>query len=103
MKMMKKLLLLFYAILLSVAVNAQVTVSPSVPKASESITITYNATGTPLAGAAALKMHSGVVIAGPSSTAWEHVIGTWGDSNSPGTMTNTGGNTWQITFVYRNY
>lgn len=62
------------------------------------ITITYDATKgtTGLVGSDKVYMHSGAGFSGPGS-AWESVIGNWGQDDGVGEMTNIGENLWQIT------
>lgn len=83
----------------------QVTISPQFATADQQITITYDATqgSSNLQGVSRVKAHMGVILTGPAGTSWEHVIGAWGDPNSPGEMTSLGNNKWSITITPRSY
>lgn len=73
-----------------------VTVSPALPAASEPITITFDATGTALDGVMPVYLHSGVSTTASTPTAFDYVVGNWGQDDMVGIMTNISGNTWQI-------
>ncbi len=96
---------IFFLFFSVVSIKAQVTVSPAFPTADQPITITYDATqgASNLIGVSRVKIHSGVILSGPTGTAWSHVIGTWGNPDSPGEMTSLGNNKWSITFTPRTY
>lgn len=78
-----------------------VTLDPAFPTAEEQLTITYDATKgvSGLKNAAKVYMHSGVVLSGPEGTAWNNVVGNWGQDNEIGEMTAVEGEPgkWQIT------
>ncbi len=78
-----------------------VVLSPALPTADEPVTIIYDASQgvSGLAGASKVYMHSGVVLSGPEGTAWNNVVGNWGQDNGLGEMTPVEGepNKWQIT------
>lgn len=88
---MKKLLLsLSFALLFSVASNAQYD-----------LTITYNSNSgvSQLGTATQIYMHSGASdLAGPLDTScWHYIVGNWGANDGIGEMVNLGGTTWTIT------
>lgn len=68
------------------------------PGGEQLITITYDATKgtTGLVGAESVYMHSGAGFSGPGS-AWESVIGNWGQDDGVGQMYSVGEDLWQIT------
>lgn len=78
-----------------------VTLDPAVPTADEQVTITYDATKgiSGLGAAAKVYMHSGVVLSGPEGTAWNNVVGNWGQDDGVGEMSPVEGEPgkWQIT------
>ena len=77
--------------------SPMVTVSPSLPLDNVPVTITFNATGTALAGASKVYFHSGVSVNQSSPQSFNYSIGNWGQDDGVGLMTSTGTNTWQIT------
>jgi 1,4-alpha-glucan branching enzyme len=74
-----------------------VTVIPTMPTDAETITITFDASSTALAGASAVYCHAGVSVTSSDLTAFDHVIGNWGQDDGVGIMTNLGGDMWQLT------
>ncbi len=79
-----------------------VTLTPASPTADQSVTVTIDATGTPLAGAAKVYMHAGVVTtntANPLGSDWRFVKGNYGADDGIGQMTAVVGqaNKWSIT------
>lgn len=104
---MKKSLLLVCLFLLFIGTCswAQVTVSDPFPRVDQPVTIIYDATqgASGLVGASRVKMHSGVILTGPTGTSWQHVVGAWGDPSSAGEMTSLGNNRWSITITPRTY
>lgn len=101
-------LTLFLGLLLfSGQVFGQISWSPTFPTADEPVTITYDATqGTSsLPGASSVYMHAGVILSGPNGTAWENVVGNWGQADGIGQMTPVPGQTdvWEITITPRTY
>lgn len=99
---MFKLLFACLNIFLSFALFAQnVTLTPANPNAEQTITLTFNATGTPLAGETKVYAHAGVVTTNTSTPGggdWKFVRGTWGQDNGVGQMTAVAGqpNQWQL-------
>lgn len=81
-----------------------VTLSPALPTATTSLTITFNASNTSLEGASKVYLHSAAVTESPTSETWGTTIGNWGQDDGVGQMTATGNpNEWSITFVPENY
>ncbi|MGE0589422.1 MAG: FG-GAP-like repeat-containing protein [Cyclobacteriaceae bacterium] len=75
-------------------------------------TLTFDATGTELQGAAKVYAHAGVItvdkenpIKDDPTAPWQYVVGNWGADDGLGQMTNVGGEIWQITLnsTLRNY
>lgn len=93
---MKQLALLF--LLWSVTLlNAQVTTNPTLPTTQDIITVTFNATGTPLAGYTGdIYAYTGVTV---NSLKWQNIIGG-ADWNAPISgrpkLTRTGTNTYTL-------
>ena len=104
---MKKILLAFIGIITTSFAIAQVTTNPVCFGDEDEITIIYDATlgSSTLVGATKVYMHSGVVTDSPEGTAWQHVIGDWGEDNGIGQMTKVSGETdkWEITLTPRTY
>lgn len=80
-----------------VVLNGKVTVTPGKPTRTEPVTTTLDATGTALAGATSVYLHSGVATDKPGSYAFSKSVGNWGVDDGLGKMTNIGTNLWQIT------
>ena len=84
------------------AAHAQlVTLDPPNAKGDNEITIIFNANegGKELLNANKVYVHAGVVIDAPDGTAWQHVVGNWGDDDGVGEMTPVAGEPgkWEIT------
>ncbi|MFA9390782.1 MAG: alpha-amylase family glycosyl hydrolase [Prolixibacteraceae bacterium] len=85
-----------------------VNIDPSAFKVNEEITLTFNAQqgDRNLMGASKVYMHSGVGTVktdNPASTAWNYVVGNWGQDDGVGEMTETENDIWEITFVPQSY
>lgn len=82
-----------------------VQIQPRFPKVTDSLTIVYDASR----GSAGLKdctqiyIHTGLVIAGPTSTAWTNVPTNWGVDQPKAKMTNLGNNLHQIKYIPYHY
>ncbi len=76
-----------------------VTITPSFPSASETITISFDASGTSLEGESKVYLHSGVSLTESAPQNFDKVVGNWGQDDNLGEMTSTGSNTWEITFT----
>ncbi|MCU0445980.1 MAG: alpha-amylase family glycosyl hydrolase [Microscillaceae bacterium] len=95
---MKKILLLIVSLGLAWTTSqAQVTANPAIFTATQSVTLTYDATqsqGQALANlpnnVTTITAHVGAVIDNATSTAWTNVPGTWGDSAAQPKFTRTG-------------
>ncbi len=84
--MSQRLFLFLFSALVPLFLNAQVTSDPEFPVDTESVTIYFNAEGTPLEGYTGdLYTHTGVILEG--ETEWSHVIGTWGVNSSQPLLT----------------
>lgn len=99
---MKKLLLSSFLLLIMFNLKAQiVTLEPSQASGEDEIRIIFDATkgNGGLVGASKVYMHGGVVTDGPEGTAWQHVVGNWGQDDGVGQMTQVTGeaNKWEIT------
>lgn len=86
---------------LNLASGQVVTLSPANPTSEQLVTVTLDASGTPLAGETKIYMHSGVVTTNtstPGSNDWKFVKGNWGLDDGIGQMTQVSGqpNKWQI-------
>ncbi len=98
-----KLFISFLILLTGVAgLMAQVTMNPPLPTAAGQVVLTFDATGTPLAGHTGnLYAHTGVTIQGAANPAdngrWKYVIGSWGNNITQPQFTRTGPNTYHLT------
>lgn len=94
--------ILVVSLLFSLSINAQtVTVNPPAASAEQSVGITVDLTGTPLAGATSVYIHAGVVTRNtptPIGSDWKFVKGNWGLDDGIGRMTSVSGqsNRWSI-------
>ncbi|WP_341215097.1 alpha-amylase family glycosyl hydrolase [uncultured Wocania sp.] len=95
---MKRLLYSFFLFITTLVQAQVVTTSPVIPTASNTITITFDATGTELDGYTGnVYAHTGVITtASTSNTDWKHVIGSWGNNTTQPQLTRTGANTYQL-------
>jgi len=93
---MKKTLLLLL-ILTPLFVLSQVTTSPSIPTAADAITVTFDATGTGLAGyTGTVYAHTGVTLNGAR---WQNVIGSWGNNTTQPALTRIGTDLYQLSIT----
>lgn len=89
-----KRILFFFTLFCICSINAQVTTSPTLPTVNDPITITFNATGTPLQGySGEVYTHTGVTVDG---VRWQNVIGTWGNNTVQPKLTRTGTDTYTL-------
>ena len=101
---MKNLFLLLLLNVLSVGIFAQfITLTPAGAGGDDSVVLTFDATqgNGELVGASKVYMHHVVVTSSPTGTAWQHVIGNWGQDDGIGEMTPVAGqaNKWQLAFT----
>ncbi len=80
----------------TVGAFSNVTVAPSSPADNQMVTIDFDATGTVLAGAAKVYLHSGVSTTEADPSSFDEVVGNWGMDDGVGEMTSTGTDMWQI-------
>lgn len=93
--MKKSTLLLF--LLISLLGFGQVTTVPSIPTVSDAITVTFDATGTGLAGyTGTVYAHTGVTLNG---TKWQNVIGSWGNNTTQPALTKIGTDLYQLSIM----
>ena len=96
---MKKLIYILFVFVYSLT-NAQVvSTTPAIPTTTGTITITFNATGTELAGYSGdVYAHTGLITSTSTNNSdWKHVIGSWGNNTTQPKLTRTGTNTYQLT------
>jgi len=95
--MLKKYISVSLLILTGLFLKAQVTTSPSIPTVNDAITVTFDATGTGLAGyTGTVYAHTGVTING---TRWQNVIGTWGNNTTQPALTRIGTDLYQLSIT----
>ncbi|MBK9735032.1 MAG: hypothetical protein IPO92_08715 [Saprospiraceae bacterium] len=87
-----------------------VTISPANFNADTEITVTFNANqgNKELTDASKIYFHSGVGVvntASPEGSAWNKVVGNWGQDDGKGLMTKVPGQSdkWQIKLIPRAY
>lgn len=86
---MKHLTTIALIILFFSAKSQTVTTNPEFPVQSQSVIVTFDATGTDLEGYTGdLYAHTGVTVEGVGQ--WQHVIGNWGNNTNQPQLTNIG-------------
>lgn len=71
------------------------TTDPQFPVASQSVTLTFDATGTDLAGeTTAIYAHTGVSL--DNGSVWQHVIGSWGNNTNQPQLTKVSANIYTL-------
>lgn len=95
--MLKTLFTGLFLIFVHYDLFAQATLTPANPASDQEVTINFDASGTPLAGAAKVYAHAGVVTVNNGST-WQFVKGNWGKDDGVGQMTAVVGqpNRWRL-------
>ncbi|HON18038.1 MAG TPA: alpha-amylase family glycosyl hydrolase [Salinivirgaceae bacterium] len=94
---MKKFLLSVSAVLVCFfQTKGQIISStPALPTANDSVTIIFNAAGTPLQGyTGTVYTHTGVIVEGNSN--WQYVIGDWGNNTTQPALTRLGTDLYQL-------
>ncbi|RME96735.1 MAG: hypothetical protein D6772_11480, partial [Bacteroidetes bacterium] len=81
----------------SVGILLGVLVNPSFPTPDEMVTITFDASGSALAGATSVYCHSGVSTTENAPTNFDRVVGNWGQDDGIGQMVSLGNDQWEIT------
>lgn len=74
-----------------------VTLTPALPSDDEAATIRFDATGTALAGESTVYLHAGVALQRQNLSAFDNVVGNWGQDDGVGQMTMVNPNIWEIT------
>lgn len=77
--------------------TSAVMLNPTYPSDTDNVTVTFDATGTALAGATKVYMHAGVSATASNPQMFQYTKGNWGQDDGIGQMTNFGGNIWTIT------
>ncbi|MBW6499267.1 MAG: hypothetical protein K0B09_12810, partial [Bacteroidales bacterium] len=95
------ILIIFVGVFGLQGIQAQVTMNPPLPTATDQVVLTFNAAGTPLENHSGnLYAHTGVTIAGATNPAdngrWKYVIGNWGVNTSQPEWISTGANTYEL-------
>jgi len=98
--MRKILFILAVIFLFNLAAFAQVTTVPAQPTDADSVTINFNATGTPLANYAGdIYAHAGLITSNSSSNSdWKYVPMTWGQNLPAFKLIKTGTNTYYLKY-----
>ncbi|MEL6537663.1 MAG: hypothetical protein AAFQ98_19740, partial [Bacteroidota bacterium] len=80
------------------AVYRSAYLTPEMPNDTTSFTITFEASGTALEGAAKVYLHSGLGIEGPAAGSFNYTVGNWGQDDGVGEMSKVPGTTdrWEI-------
>ncbi len=97
---------LAWALLAALSAQAQVVATlPSFPTIDDAVTILYNPRlgNGALANTSTIYGHFGLVVAGPTSTAWTRVVGTWGTPDARVLMTRQTDGNYTITFTPRSF
>ncbi len=87
---------LLIVLFVSFNVQSQIIVSnPALPTASDSVIITFNATGTPLETyTGTVYSHTGVILEGNPN--WQQVIGSWGNNTTQPALTRLSATTYEL-------
>jgi len=92
--MKKKYLIILFLSFIAISLKAQVTTSPSIPKATDAITVTFDATGTGLAGyTGTVYAYTGVTLNG---TRWQNVIASWNSNTTQLALTKISTDLYQL-------
>jgi hypothetical protein len=92
---MKQILLLITLIYSGILNAQQISTDPAFPTPENPVTVTFNATGTPLEGYTGdVYAHTGVTIEGLGQ--WQHVIGNWGVNTEQPKLTRIATNVYQL-------
>jgi 1,4-alpha-glucan branching enzyme len=92
---MKKLLLLAIILALFYPLRAQVTTDPILPTQGAAVTVTFDATGTPLEGYTGdVYTHTGVTVEGVGR--WQHTFDPWGNNTIQPKLTNVGTDLYEL-------
>ncbi|MFK5880344.1 MAG: alpha-amylase family glycosyl hydrolase [Flavobacteriaceae bacterium] len=92
---MKKILLFIFTITITLSSFSQVSWLAGTPEETQSATIVFDATGTPLENTAGiLYAHTGATINDTSH--WQNVIGSWGDNVTQPAFTLISGNIYHL-------
>lgn len=79
--------------------SSTVTLTPTYPNDQQNIMITFDASGTALAGATEVYLHAGVSVMEGNPTAFQYSIGNWGQNDGVGEMTFISNNIWSISLT----
>ncbi len=80
---------------LFINLNSQITTNPEFPVATNSVTLTFDATGSDLESYTGdLYAHTGVSVEGIGD--WQHVIGSWGNNSTQPQLTSLGNDKWEL-------
>nr|MDA3818251.1 alpha-amylase [Prolixibacteraceae bacterium] len=93
---MRRTFVLFVMVFVAMVVNAQITTSPELPVADQSLTITFNSSEDDQLGdfRGDLYAHTGVGIEGIGD--WQNVIGDWGQNNIQPKLTYLGDGIYEL-------
>lgn len=104
--MWKKIICLAVLVFTNLLVSGQVSISPSFAVQSDTVIITYDATGgtAGLVGESQVYIHTGVITnLSTSASDWRHVQGNWGQDDPRVRMTALGNDLHQIKFHINTY
>ncbi len=96
---MKKLLFTLLLLVSYSSIIAQsVSTTPAIPIATNTVTITFDATGSELEGYTGdIYAHTGVLTSASSGNSdWKHVIGAWGNNSTQPKLTRLSTNTYEL-------
>ena len=91
---MKKVFIISLLALISITINAQITVDPAFPTADQAVVVTLNTAGTGLEGYTGdVYAHTGLTIGGND---WQYVIGDWGINSTQPKLTKIGNDLFEL-------
>jgi 1,4-alpha-glucan branching enzyme len=92
---MKRFTFLLWVMIAAFSAAAQITTTPEYPTDIVEITLTFDATGTPLEKYSGdVYTHTGLILEG--ATAWSHVIGSWGNNTTQPKLAKLGNHKYQL-------
>lgn len=92
---MKRIILLSIGLIFSLFSIAQISTDPALPKATDEVVITFDASNSDLAGYTGdVYAHTGVTIEGEGR--WQYVIESWGNNQTQPKLTRIGENLYEL-------
>jgi len=96
---MNRIIFLLISLFGFLNLSAQITTEPTLPVASQKVTITFDSSKESRLGyfTGDLYAHTGVIVEGNDS--WQHVIGSWNNNSNQPKLTNKGNGIYELEIV----